>query len=113
MGLPREAMAAARSIAASGPARVVISLGSQGAVAVDGQNSWFAHPLQVKAANPVGAGDALVAGLAAGWAQGGSMPELLRLGSACGASAAAAAGTGIGSREEIEAFMQAVVVERL
>lgn len=113
VGSPGEAIAAARAIAASGPAKVVISLGAQGAVAVDGQKSWFAHPLQVKAANPVGAGDALVAGLAAGWIQDGLMPELLRWGSACGASAAAAAGTGIGPRAEIEALMTAVVVESL
>jgi 1-phosphofructokinase family hexose kinase len=110
---PGEAVAAARRIAALGPAKVVISLGSQGAVAVDGQQSWLAHPLRVMAANPVGAGDALVAGLASAWVRGGSMPELLRLGSACGASAAAAAGTGIGSREEIETFRQAVRVEEL
>jgi 1-phosphofructokinase family hexose kinase len=110
-GSPQEMIAVARRILLLGPRRVVISMGSQGAVAVEGERSWYACPLQVRAMNPVGAGDALVAGLAAGWVRDWHLPEMLRLGMACGASAAAAQGTGIGSREEIETLQLAGVIQ--
>ena len=108
-----EAVRAARAILAGGAARVVLSMGGQGAAALEGEQAWFAPPLEVAAANPVGAGDALVAGLAAGLARGWSLPELLRLGSACGACAAATPGTGIGPRAEIDSLFAAAQVQPL
>jgi 1-phosphofructokinase family hexose kinase len=98
-------------IARLGPERVVISLGELGAVAGANGIGYYTRPLPVQIANPVGAGDALVAGLAAGWVRGWPMKEMLRLGIACGASAAAQTGTGIGSRAEIEKLASAVTVE--
>jgi 1-phosphofructokinase family hexose kinase len=116
-GLPadsiQDALASAAQIAKSGPRRVVISMGGKGAVAVEGEDRWYAHPLSVKPANPVGAGDAMAAGLAAGWVRGESLVDMLRLGAACGASAVAQPGTGIGTREEIEKLRLAVVVDQI
>jgi 1-phosphofructokinase family hexose kinase len=108
-----EAVKAARSILRMGPGQVVLSMGAQGAVGVQGNRAWYARPLQIRLSNPVGAGDALVAGLAAGIVRGWDLPQTLKLGIACGASAASQPGTGIGSLAEIETMARAVFVEAI
>jgi 1-phosphofructokinase family hexose kinase len=105
-----DARRAARKINSWGVKAVVISMGGQGAVGVDSSGCWVVTPPRIELKNPVGAGDALVAGLAAGITQGMVLAEALRLGTACGASAASRPGTGVGSREEILALLPQVVV---
>jgi len=55
---------AARTLARFSGATVVASLGENGVVAATAGGVWEARPAAVLAGNPVGAGDALVAGLA-------------------------------------------------
>jgi 1-phosphofructokinase family hexose kinase len=98
---PETAIEASKALIALGPAQVVLSLGAQGGVALDGKNAWIARSPNIQATNPVGAGDALVAGLSAGMRRGWTLDQSLRLGIACGASAAQQPGTGIGSLDEI------------
>jgi 1-phosphofructokinase len=54
---------AARSLVEGGIARVVVSLGEQGALFADGEGILFAQGVRVNAVSTVGAGDALTAGL--------------------------------------------------
>lgn len=67
--------AAARELAASA---VVVSLGADGLLATDGDQTWLARPGEPVSGNPTGAGDAVVAGLADGLARGFDWPGRLR-----------------------------------
>ncbi len=105
---PDEGRDATGKIHALGPQNVVISLGRAGALYSDGQNVWQAKPPAVDERNPVGAGDALVAGLVWGLSHGYSGPEVLRWGVACGAAAASLDGTAMGTRPLVQSLAQQV-----
>ncbi|MFC8790629.1 sugar kinase [Streptomyces cinereoruber] len=80
-----EPHAAARALAALGPRQVVIKLGADGALAlVDGET--FVQPaVPVTAMDPIGAGDAFVAGYLAAYLDGAPPSGRLRTGAVCGA----------------------------
>lgn len=80
----------------------VISAGKKGALLSDGKLQWFGHPPAVEEHNPIGAGDAMVAGLVWKLAQGKEPSTALRWGLACGAAAASQPGTGMAAKEIIE-----------
>ena len=82
-----------------GPA-VAVSLGPDGVLAVTEEGGWLARPGEVVRGNPTGAGDALVAGLADGFARGLGWPERLRHGVALGAASVAAPAAGEYSETE-------------
>jgi 1-phosphofructokinase family hexose kinase len=91
------------AILALGPRRVLISLGSRGAVLGDAQEIWWAQPPAITEVSAVGAGDALLA--AALWAffcLHGSCEELARWAVACGTAAAMQDGTAMPTRAQIE-----------
>lgn len=75
--LTSDVLAAAEALQLRGAGAVVVSLGAEGAVAVTGAGRWRACPPAPVRGNPTGAGDALVAALAAGIADGRSWPERL------------------------------------
>jgi 1-phosphofructokinase family hexose kinase len=85
-----------------GAQRVVISLGKAGAVYSDGRHTWWAIPPSIEEHNPIGAGDAMLAGLIKGIMKRLPGDEILRLGVACGAAAASLDGTAIGSLSLVE-----------
>jgi tagatose 6-phosphate kinase len=68
----------AAALRRAGAAAVVASLGPGGLLAVTGDGSWRALPPEVVAGNPIGAGDAAVAALAAGLVDRLPWPERLR-----------------------------------
>lgn len=82
-------VAAARRLCLAGPEWVVVSLGADGAVAVSPDQALQVTPPPVVARNPVGCGDVLVAGLAAGLASGldvaGALPLAVRVSAAAAA----------------------------
>jgi 1-phosphofructokinase family hexose kinase len=77
---------AARAILARGPRRAVVTLGAGGAVLADEEGCWRAHAPAIAAVNPVGSGDAFLAGLLKGFAEGRGCADALRLAVACGAA---------------------------
>jgi len=89
-----EARAAAVHVQARGPAAVIVTLGSAGAVAVDTHGAWLARSPAITAISAVGSGDALLAGVAAGLAARRGLAEALRLGVACGAANTLTVGAG-------------------
>ncbi|MGC3998614.1 MAG: 1-phosphofructokinase [Anaeromyxobacter sp.] len=101
------------AIHAGGVSTVLVSLGKRGAVLSDGTNRWRARPPAIEERNPIGAGDAMVAGLV--WALSRSLApeEALRWGVASGAAAAAMDGTAAGSREAVEALTRRVEIAPL
>jgi len=90
----REAGQAARAWAAQALARVVISLGRDGAVAVKGEQAWHVTAPRVEALYPVGSGDAMMAGLVVALDRGAPLPEAVRYGVAVGTANTLVPGSG-------------------
>jgi tagatose 6-phosphate kinase len=68
---------------------VVVSLGADGLLAVDCDQTWLARPGELVPGNPTGAGDAVVAGLADGLLRGLGWPARLRHAVALGSATVA------------------------
>lgn len=81
-----EIVEAAQAVRKKGAATVVITLGNEGAVFVDGQQAWLAQPPRVPAISTVGSGDAFLGGLAVGLAREEPVAEILRRAAAAGAA---------------------------
>jgi fructose-1-phosphate kinase PfkB-like protein len=69
-----------------GVKHVVITLGGQGAVAVQADEAWHVAAPSVESLCPVGSGDALMAGLLFSLAQGESLSSATQYGVALGAA---------------------------
>ena len=98
---------------ARGVELVVLSLGAEGALVSRNSEHLAVHPPRIEEINPVGSGDALVAGFALGLERGYSLEEMARLGIAAGTANAMSWDIGHFTKEEVDAIAQKVVVERL
>jgi ribokinase len=105
-----DAKSAARSLQATGPGAVIVTLGNRGAVLVEKGEPTKIPAFAVSAVDPTGAGDAFIGALAVYMAQGQPLAEAAR-----GASAAAAlsvtrpgAMASFPSKLEVEAFLTQV-----
>lgn len=116
-GLPvstkEEIAAVGTAISAMGPESVIISLGKEGAVLVHDGKAWLAASPKIVAANPIGAGDSMVAGVVWGLSQGDSMQDALRKGIACGAATASLRGTSVGSLELVNQLLAEVQLKAI
>lgn len=108
VGTKEEIAAVGKAISAMGPASVIISLGKEGAVLVDEDTAWLAASPKIVAANPIGAGDSMVAGVVWGLSQGDSMHDALCKGVACGAATASQKGTSVGTLEQVNELLSQV-----
>jgi 1-phosphofructokinase family hexose kinase len=107
---PAEIAAVGKAISAMGPGSVIISLGKEGAILVDKDKAWLAASPKIVAANPIGAGDSMVAGVVWGLSQGDSMQDALAKGIACGAATASRKGTTVGTREQVNELLAQVQI---
>jgi fructose-1-phosphate kinase PfkB-like protein len=82
---------------------VVLTLGSQGAIFVNGAGSWWAQPPAVSIVSTVGSGDTFLAALLMALLRGESPAMALQQAVAAGAANALAPG---GSRFELSDFYQ-------
>lgn len=113
VGTKEEIAAVGTAISAMGPANVIISLGKKGAVLVNDGKAWLAASPQIVAANPIGAGDSMVAGVVWGLSQGDSMQDALCKGIACGAATAGQKGTSVGSLEQVNQLLAEVQLQEV
>ena len=91
---PDDVRKAAEELVKSGKARrVVVSLGPQGALAVDETGSVQVVPPPMKSQSTVGAGDSMVGAMTLKLAQGASLLEMTRYGVAAGSAATINQGT--------------------
>ncbi|OGO59241.1 MAG: 1-phosphofructokinase [Chloroflexi bacterium RBG_19FT_COMBO_47_9] len=97
-----DALIALARIHLLGARQVAISLGKTGAVYSDGTGTWWAKPPSIRERNPIGAGDAMLAGMV--WALQMNLTgnEVLKWGVASGAAAASLDGTAMGSSLLVE-----------
>jgi len=91
----------ARRIQQSGVTYVCVSLGGDGAILVGPENSYRANSPKVSVRSTVGAGDSLVGGLVAAFAQGRNAKEALRLAVCCGSGTSGKPGTQLFTREDV------------
>jgi len=113
VGTKEEIAAVGTAISAMGPANVIISLGKKGAVLVNDGKAWLAASPKILAANPIGAGDSMVAGVVWGLSQGDSMQDALCKGIACGAATAGQKGTSVGSLEQVNQLLAEVQLQEV
>ncbi|WP_069162677.1 sugar kinase [Nocardia altamirensis] len=96
--------AMAEALAAFGPSEVVLKLGAAGALALHGGRQFRQPAVPVTMVDPVGAGDAFVAGYLAGFLDDVSVRQRLRLAATCGAFAVSVQGdwAGLPLRRELD-----------
>jgi len=95
---------AVEALAALGPRQAILTLGAKGALAVVDGALHRQPAVPVRAIDPVGAGDAFVAGYLAGVLDGCAGADCVRTGAACGAFAVNVScdWEGLPSREELD-----------
>ncbi|WP_218027340.1 1-phosphofructokinase family hexose kinase [Nocardia vaccinii] len=103
-----EQIAAARELISDRVAHiVVVSLGAGGALAVTSDTQEFFPAIPVPVCSGIGAGDAMVGGIAVGMVRGMSLGDAVRLGIAAATAALGAPGSSPGAPERIaELFEQ-------
>ncbi|MCU1528389.1 MAG: 1-phosphofructokinase [Frondihabitans sp.] len=95
------AVAGARLLLDRGVDAVLLTLGSEGAVLVDGTGAWFAVAPRIVALSTVGAGDSSLAGYLLAETQGAAAPKRLAQAVASGAAAASLPGSVVPTLDQI------------
>jgi 1-phosphofructokinase family hexose kinase len=88
----------------------VITLDADGLLAVLPHKAYYVPPLPVTVVSAAGAGDAVLAGLAAAMHRGQSIEEGIRLGAAAAAAVIIQPGTAVCTRADIERFLPQVTL---
>lgn len=104
---------AARELQGRGVARVMVSLGGDGAIYLGGDGAWRASSPKVPVGSTVGAGDSVVAALALAEERGLGLEDALRLAMATGAANVMQSGTQAAPRELVESLLGEVEVRRI
>ncbi len=94
-------------------ASVVVSMGKEGAIYVEGDETIWAVPPHVEVKSTVGAGDAMVAGTVAGKMRGLALAECARLATAFSMTAISHIGSGLPSVAAVEAARERVTIRKL
>lgn len=92
---------------------VVISMGKEGAIFVEGNETVWAVPPPVQVKSTVGAGDAMVAGIVAGKIRGLSLADSARLATAFSITAISHIGHGLPSIEAIQSARERVTIREM
>jgi 1-phosphofructokinase family hexose kinase len=100
--------AAARELYQKSGTLMVVTLGAEGALAVLPDRAYYIPALPVKISSPAGAGDAVVAGLAAGLGRKDSLEDCLRLAFAAAGAAVMMPGTADIRKADVEALLPLV-----
>ena len=91
----------------------VVSLGAQGSIAGASGHIYRVTVPTIDCQNPVGSGDAYVAGAAVGLARNLPIEDVLRLGAACGTANAMEEESGFVRREVVEDLLPRIQIERI
>lgn len=105
-----DVIASAKRLTKSGVSFVVVSLGKKGALGYTDGRAFIVEPPRVKAVNPVGSGDSMIAGLAYGIDNGLTPEEALTCGAAFGTLNAMEERTGYVDQRQVETFKKKIIV---
>ena len=104
---PDQVVNAARSLISQGAAkRIVVSLGPQGALAVDAEQCIQVVPPPVIKRSTVGAGDSMVGAMVLKLAEDAPLADMVRFGVAAGTAATMNQGTKLCTKEDTEKLYQ-------
>ena len=92
---------------------VAVSLGADGALITDGHETLYAPRMNIEVKGTVGAGDAMVAGLVAGFMGDLDLHEAFRMGVACASTRCVTEGYKTIDRTVYKAFLEMVNIERV
>nr|WP_297174235.1 1-phosphofructokinase [uncultured Agathobaculum sp.] len=106
-------LAAARGIIASGVARVVVSMGKNGALFISREQVYRAEGISVPIGSTVGAGDSMVAALAYAAACGMDDENTARLAIAASAASVECCGSQAAARSAIDALLPRVAFHKI
>ncbi|HEX9058425.1 MAG TPA: 1-phosphofructokinase [Ktedonobacterales bacterium] len=105
---------AARTVAREyGIGCVVVSMGEEGSISVEGADAVRAIPGHVDVVSTVGAGDTMLAGMVAGKLRGAALADCARLATAFAMGAIAQLGAGLPQRSLVEDLMRQVTIRTL
>lgn len=104
---------AAEQLLAGGVEKIVVSMGSRGALYVTRDAVLYAEGLKVPVGSTVGAGDSVVAALAVAEDRGMTLEEAVRLSTATGAANVMCSGTQAAEYSVIESLIPQVIFHRL
>ncbi|HJD20702.1 MAG TPA: 1-phosphofructokinase family hexose kinase [Candidatus Gemmiger faecigallinarum] len=107
-----ELAAMGRALTEQGVGLVCISMGSRGACFVQGQTAWYAPALPIVPASTVGAGDAMLAGVACGMDRRLPLEGCLKLGMAASAAACTTPGTRPPELAAVEALLPGAALQQ-
>lgn len=107
---PEAAIAAAHAVRRNGVASAIITLGAQGAVAVDPSGAWVATSPPIPALAPVGSGDAFLGGLVLELSRGVDLARALPRAVAAGAANALTLGMGVLEPAQVNLLAEQVQV---
>ena len=94
----------ARELQRRGVGNVCITLGADGAILVDADNSFHCSAPRIHVQSTVGCGDALLAGLLTAARRGEDSEAMLRLGVLCGSATATRPGTELFKRADFDSL---------
>ena len=86
-------------------------MGAEGLLLASRAEAIWARPPQVGVQNPVGAGDALMAGIAFSLSRGAGLEEMARWGVAAGTASAMRERVGFDRLQEVEALLRQVQIQ--
>lgn len=110
---PQTVMAAAEQLYAAGVENVLVSLGAEGLLCVNGEGVTRAVPPAVEAYSTVGAGDSALAGYIIGEIKGYSLEQRVRLAAACGTACVRQEATILATPTTVEDLLNQVQVDTL
>lgn len=99
-------------VAAQGIEVVIVTRGAEGSLACHGHETWYVRPPRIGVINPIGSGDAFVAGLAVSALRGEPLSEGLRLATACAAANAASFAADIPEPTELAWYLNHVEISQ-
>ena len=115
LSLPTDtsALDCAHALRAAGAVNALVSEGRAGAVLVSEESdAWRILPPEITALNPIGSGDALMAGLIfSHFVEKETLPESVRFGTACAAANCLTLTSGVVRAETINQLLSQVVLE--
>lgn len=104
---------AAMKYIAMGVSIVAVSLGAEGALITDGDETLYAPVMKVDVRSTVGAGDSMVAGMVCGCMGDNSLEDAFRMGVACATARCMTEGSKVVDKRIYKALLDMVQIERL
>lgn len=104
---------AAKRYVDMGVENVAVSMGSKGALLTNGSETYYAPRVDVQVQSTVGAGDAMVAGFAAGFLAENELAEVLRMGVAAGTASCMTEGTQLLEKATYKKLLEMIEIKRM